>query len=418
MKPLSEMIVLCKDSGGLGVEHAVAMGKAAKECIYFNNWQDGFCESRKYFMGRGFENIKKTLYFDDELDRADMVMYTDIGFGDEANRLRKAGKPVFGAGDAEKFENHRFAFRALQKKIGLYPAPYKTYQAKGIDDLIDYLGKHQKQYVKVDNAFRGDCESFPAESYEEVKSHIDNLRVKFGPFSDVVPFIVEDMIDSKAEIGFDGFFSNELIRPVLWGIEAGKAYIGKFDHVLPVPLEDCITKFGTELKKRNCHGALSVEMRMLSKDKGVLIDPTMRPAYNLSVGYPEWIKNYPKVVKAVAFNEPITIEQRAKYVGGAPLYVKNEEEWVEWNFPKSIRDEGKIKFREGAKKGGKYYAIRKCNSAAFIISWGNSIEGVIKDIKRTADKVKATDINKDCVLNLENEIIPQIKALHRMGVNF
>jgi len=46
-----------------------------------------------------------------------------------------------------------------------------------IEHLIDYLKKHPKQYVKVDNPFRGDCESFPAESYEQVRTHIDRLRV-------------------------------------------------------------------------------------------------------------------------------------------------------------------------------------------------------------------------------------------------
>jgi len=418
MKPLSELIVLFKDSGGLGIEHAVAMGKAVKECIYFNTWQDGFCESKKYFLGRGFENIKKTLYFDDEVDRADLIVYPDIGYGDNANRLRKEGKIVFGAGEAEKFENHRFAFRALQKKIGLYPSPYKTYQARGIDDLVDYLRKNGKQYVKVDNAFRGDCESFPADSYEAVKSHIDNLRVKFGPFSDVVPFIVEDIVETKVEVGIDGFFSGELIRPSLWGIESGRAYIGRFDQVLPPALEDCITKLGPELKKRNYRGAISTENRMLSKDKSVMIDPTCRFAFNLSVGYTEWIKNYPDLVWKVANNEPVTIEPRAKYVAGAPLYVKNEEEWVEWNFPKELREQGKIKFRECAKKGGKYYAIRGCNSAAFIISWGNTLDGVIKDIQATAEKVNATDIDKLKVLNLENEIIPQIRAIRKMGVAF
>jgi hypothetical protein len=418
MKPLSEMVVLVKDSGGLGIEHAVAMGKAVKECIYFNTWQDGFCESKKYFMGRGFENIKKTLYFDDEVDRADLIMYPDIGYGDNAARFRKEGKVVFGAGDAEKFENHRFAFRALQKKIGLYPAPYKTYQAKGIDDLISYLQKHPKQYVKVDNAFRGDCESFPADTYESVKSHIDYLRVKFGPFSDVLPFVVEDMIDSKAEIGIDGFFSGELIRPSLWGIEAGKCYLGRFDQVVPPALEDCISKLGPELKKRNYRGAISTENRMLSKDKSVMIDPTCRFPFNLSVGYTEWFKNYAELVYKVANGEPVTIQPKAKYVGGAPLYFSCEEEWVEINFPKSLRDEGKIKFRECAKKGGKYYAIRGCNSAAFIISWGNSIEQVFNDIKASVEKVNATDINKVFVKNLEDEIMPQVLAIRKMGIIF
>ena len=418
MKPLSEMVVLVKDSGGLGVEWACSMAPAVKEVIYFNTWQDGFCESRKWMLGRGFEGIKKTLYFDDEVDRADLILYTDIGYGDEANRFRKAGKAVFGAGDAEKFENHRFPFRALQKKIGLYPAPYKTYQAKGIDDLIAYLKAHPKQYVKVDNAFRGDCESFPADTYEAVKTHIDGLRVAFAPFDDSVPFIIEDMIDSKAEVGIDSFFSGALIRPCLWGIEAGKCYLGRFDQILPAVMEDCISRLGPEMKKRGYAGAFSTENRLLSKDRAIMIDPTMRPAYNLSLGYGSWIKNFPEVVAKVANNESVTIEPRAKYVGGVPLYVKCERESVEWRFPKSLRDEGKIKFREGCKKGGKYYAIRGCNSAAFIVSWGNSIEAVFKDLKATAAKVEATDIDKMCLLNLEDKIMPQARALRRMGIPF
>jgi hypothetical protein len=60
---LKEKTLLVWDAGGLGADHAAALAPYYGETIYFNPYQRAFCESADYFVGRGFEGVRKTLYF-------------------------------------------------------------------------------------------------------------------------------------------------------------------------------------------------------------------------------------------------------------------------------------------------------------------------------------------------------------------
>jgi hypothetical protein len=243
------------------------------------------------------------------------------------------------------------------------------------------------------------------------------MEVTFGPYSDIVPFVVEDFIETKVELGLDSLWAGSLVRPTLWGFELGRSYIGHYSDELPPFMEEWVEKLKGPLNRRKYLGAMSIEGRITSPEKGYIIDMTMRPAYNLSIGYPSWIKNYAKVIWGVATGEPTAIEPVAPYVGGTPLYCNCDHHSIKWSFPKSMRDEGHIKFRECMKTGGSYWAIKDCNSAAFVTAWGNSVEDVISQIEELAEKVDADQMDKTRLKDLD-DLVEEIKDARSMGIKF
>ena len=412
MTTLKDKTALVWDTG-IGVEHAVRLAQDFGKVLYYTPTQRTFCESKDTFLGQGF--VKKVKYFNEAKKDADFIVFTDIGQGDMVDELREQSKVVFGAGQGEKFENHRFPFRVLQKKLGL--PTQKTQECIGISELKRYLSANPKQWVKVDNAYRGDCESFFAKEVSDVQGRLDKMVVDFGPFSETIPFIVEEDVKAIGQIGIDGFFYGDWIRPSLYGIEKGRSYVGVFADTLPVFFEDFMTKMKGPMNRRNYRGCFSSEHRVVSPDLAYMIDPTARPPYSLSLGYGSWIKNYSQVFWSVAQGKAIELEPRAKYVAGTPVYTNCEHKWVKWAVPRDLLDKGKVKFRECAKMGGSFWAIKGCGSAAFIISWGNTIEEAIRDVKKSAKLVECDDSDHTRVHDLD-EIAGEIQRLRSAGVKF
>ena len=397
---------------GNGIEHAVRLAKDFKRVMYCTPPSN---ETSQYFVGRGFEGVQKILYFFDEVDKADLVMCGDVGHGDLAHWLKQNGKLVFGAGHGERCEAHRYPMRQIQRQIGL--PTQKTALCKGFDALDKYIDKHPNQVVKFDNVLRdSNGESFVAKNREYADDHLHNLEVHFGPFADEQPVMVEEVIDG-IEIGFDGFFYGDWVRPCLWGIEEGSPYLGRYDMRLPPFLETCMTKLTPVLKAVDYRGAISVEMRVINKHKAYLIDMTCRFPYNLSMIFTESIENYSEVIWNVANGMPVELKPKARYVAGATVVVESDDEWSEIEFPPKLREEGKIKFGECACHNGKFYAIKGRKGQVWVQSMGSNIDTIIKEVISNCEKVDAINAKKDRSKALWN-IYEDIKKARRMGINF
>jgi len=184
---------------GLSVEHAARLAKDGHSVVYFTPWARGFPKFEEYAPGLNFDGLEKTLYFFDEVEKEDCIVFFDIGAGDLCNYLRKTtNKPVYGAGIGEKLENHRALLKEVMKKVGLPTPNYEV--IKGVPQLREYLKTHPNKYVKLD-IFRGDIESFGAKNYDSIKLYLDEIEVALGPFNETYEFVVEDFIDG-IEPGF------------------------------------------------------------------------------------------------------------------------------------------------------------------------------------------------------------------------
>ena len=392
---------------GQDVEHVARLARDGNEIRYFTPFAGSSIKFENYAPGLGFEKIDKIQYFFDSIDWADCITFFEIGAGDLASYLRRTTKiPVFGAGQAEKLENHREQMRQIQKDIGL-PTQH-TAIVTGVDNLRKYLKTHPNQVVKLD-IFRGDCESFIVKNYDRMEIFIDEIEVAFGPFNEQYQFMVEDIIEG-VEPGFDVFFNGkDYIKPYLWGFQVNESiYFGKYVNELPQPLQLVADKLKPMLQKYDYRGALSTEIRITKEGKPYLIDLTTRYPYPLSLIYTESIANYSEVIYKVAKGELVTIKPTGEYVGSLPMRAPHaEKHWVRMDFKGDINN---IKTRMAAKMNGIYYGIKGMPEVVCCIAIKNSLSQVMESLKETAHNIDVYSLDKDVIGSMEegNHIIDEM----------
>jgi hypothetical protein len=401
------------DTGG-GTFHVERLAKDFGQVYFFTPWADGNPKFENYCEGLGLKNVTKVLDPFNYIDKADLICFLDVGEGDKAAYFREKGKVVFGAGRGEKLEQDRFFMRKLQKELGL-PTQH-TVQVNGVKGLREYLKRNPDKYVKL-NIWRGNVESFYAKDYQSVEMILDEIETGFGPHKDEYKFLVEAPIPDAVEVGFDGFFNGkDFIRPLMWGVEAGRPYIGKVANELPWVLEDFIARITPELRKLDYRGAISNELRVVNAKKAYLVDLTCRFPYPLSCVYTENIENYSEVIYKVAAGEDVTIKPRGKYVGCLPLTSPHaKDNWLQLFFDE--KKSGRIKLNTPTKVGDNYYAVKGSDPVFNLVAIGNGVKDIITQLKDLTQEVEAFELDKSPVSVLYN-IKDELRKLRAMGVDF
>ncbi|MDD5340738.1 MAG: phosphoribosylamine--glycine ligase [Candidatus ainarchaeum sp.] len=117
---------------------AASVKKEGHEVRYFieNSDQKDVCD--------GF--VDKTDTWKDHTDWADVVVFDDVGFGEEAERLRKAGKAVVGGSVyTDKLELDREFGQAEMKSAGISIIP--RWNFANFDEAVDFIKKNPDRYV-------------------------------------------------------------------------------------------------------------------------------------------------------------------------------------------------------------------------------------------------------------------------------
>ena len=122
---------------------------------------------------------------------------------------------------------------------------YKT--IKGINSLSEYVKENEDVWVKI-NKFRALTETFKSENEYLSRPEIDLLRSDSGLMGSEIVFVVEEPIETEAEIGYDGFFSNgRFPKKCLYGVEIKDvAYCGKIINYEQLP--QCAKDINEKLK--------------------------------------------------------------------------------------------------------------------------------------------------------------------------
>jgi len=422
---------------GLSVEHAVRIAKDGNNVKYFTPYIKAFPQFEDYAFGLGIEGIDKVKTFFDEVDTADILMFPDIGAGDLCDYFKKQGRIVYGAGKrGEDLENHRFETRKLQFKLGL--PTQKTILVKGVEGIRNYfLGNLQKEdfeyiegqkgikeflqqkgnvFVKLD-VFRGDVDSFYGKDYDSVELILDEIESSFGPFKNEYNFVIEEAIEGL-EPGLDLFFNGqEFLKPYILGYEHDKAcYVGFVTNELPTSLQRVLEKLTPVLREMNYQGAISLEFKIPKTREPYLIDFCCRFPYPLSAVYTLAIKNYTEVITNIALGKLVNLDIQSKYIACLPLNSsKAEKRWVKLDFDEKLRD--KIKIRMACKVSDNYYGVRGMETVFVLVTEGDDIDKIIKELSELSDKVNAPSLNKDVVGGL-NFIKEDIKKGYSLGINF
>lgn len=375
---------------GIGWEHARAFTKDGWRVIIHRPTLSSSFPILKYVIpGFGFDGIRiGDLWTELLKDDVDLVLILDLPTGGLGDYLRQyLHIPCLGGGIAERLELDRVWAKRVLRKYGI-PTP-KAYVVRGIENLKRLLKELDGNGVIKIDTFRGDFETKVTSSYEEAEQMIAGIYQTFGPYANVVRFIVEEKIPDSVLIGGDWVFDGEKFwTPYHFSLEIRPHCIGKWvESSIPI-LDEVKERMERLLKDLEYRGFYSNELLYQpTTGKGYLIDQNVRPPYPLSLSFPVVIKNYTDLLykaSTTGFGEN-KVQVDYPFVGIVAIYASaDEKNWI----PVKIKDNfTSIRWRSATMIDGIPYIVPTDNIAGVVVGVGNSVEELLHDLEKQFEQV-------------------------------
>lgn len=411
------MKYLVLDDGSFCEASSALSDKGKNEVNYKTVWEKSYASFLDWVPGLGFDGLKKIKHYAEIAKDMDCIVCFDVNQNDDLVLLKQMfpKKSFFGAGLGEELESNRWGMKKLLKRMGLDVMP--SWRCKGVDALRKVLSENvEDAFVKID-IFKKDFESFHAERNEETEQRLDRIEADFDVFKNERTFIVEKTIKAPCEAGCDLIFNgNDFVKPYIYGYELSKVgYVGCVSETLPAPLKATMDKFVPELRRLDYRGMISTEEKVVSEKEHYVLDICSRGALPLSIGYTEWIKNWPEVVYKVGLKQPVRLSIPHKYVAAFPLSsAENKDKYLKIHL--KAKDRNRVKFWFPCKKGEDYYSIAGSEFAVVLLGWGNSVDEAIDSCIKSADLVDFE--GKECNFEKLTGIKKQIDVGKKVGIPF
>lgn len=391
------------DFSGENLEHAVTHAKEYKHVYYYTSWEaDHSFRDRAVGMGMA-KNITKVEEYWHYMDTADLIAYVDIGGEGEAHYLKThkrpdgSSYPLYGAGLGERLERERAASHKIQEAIGLKSPPFTS--VKGVKALRDHFSSNPDEYVKSDTTTRADLETWHAFHPEAIEIMLNNIEAGSGPYKEDREFLVEKAIKADMEVGFDAFFSgHQFLRPIMWGVERGRPYAGKFSDKLPDYMEEYITKISSILRDLDYRGAISTEFR-----DEFCCDLTCRFPSPLGIIHTKALENYCDVIWACAHKQIVKLRPASKYVLGCNIKCDyGDEHWLPLLIPKEYKDN--VTLFGACRKGELDYIVPGQSGQIYIVVFGESIDKLYDQVAKIAESIEGHEIDASPLYHLSKAI--------------
>jgi hypothetical protein len=386
--------------------------------LVYSPWESAFPVYNSFILGKGLANVERVDSIWKEYGKVDVFYFPDLFMGDFQDWLRSKGKAVFGAGSGEEMELYRDRMKYLQGDLGL---PINKFQVlTGLDSLRETLQERKNVMVKT-NIMRGHIETFKHESYDLTKPLLDELEHSLGVYKDDMTFIIEDVIESIVEIGYDGFVMDGLYpEKALFGIEIKDcAYIGTVVDFLKLPkqLLKIMRALSPTFKEYAYRGSYTNEVRIGIDREGYLIDQTCRNPSPPTALQLEIYDNFPDIVWNIAHG--VMPEIRAKYKYGCEIIIKSDFAKTEPQaiyFPGQYNNFVKIK-NHTVRKGVHYYIPQTAEMEEIggVVGMGNTVDEAIKQATTIAKEVKGYCVS--CNLQGLEEAKEEIAKLKAAGIS-
>ncbi len=410
------------DPGGLYVEIAEALSDNGKNKVFYHtSWASAFPSWVNYAPGLNFEHLQKEKWLY-KMEEVDCIVFPDVHSGDLCYFARKLfpKKSIFGNGKGEILEANRLGLKKILEKLNL---PVQHYEhIVGMPKLKEYIKKNPDKFIKTD-IFRSEergMNSFHAKNFDTSEEIFKQISYAFGPFDEIVDFIVEDRIPTDVEVGIDGFYSAGIGygENMFVGYEHNKAcYLGKLTPYkdIPIPLKETLDKFKPVLDMLDYRGAISTEEKIVDKIKHYFLDICARFLSPSEVMY-SLCKNYPQMIMDIGSNKPFKIDIPWKYVACSPIDSTHAEN----HYVRTLvdtKDRKNIKFKTVGCVGKAYYAIPGNETVAVAIGYGNTIDEAIKMSIHYSEKVSGYGVSNLVVRDFE-EIKSKIMKGKKVGIDF
>lgn len=419
VKLSGELTVCVVDNiGGCYVNIAQELSKYFKKVYYHSVNQNPFPMLSMSSIGVGYDNIERTNEFWSNLEQYDIVIFPDIYFKDWGNRLRKLGKMVWGGCPSEDLETDRHLFKDELTSMGMNVVDTKY--IVGLKKLKKYLKDKDDKWIKI-SYFRGNMETFHHVNMNQSMVWLENLTVSLGPLGEELEFIVEDTVESIAEVGCDGWSINgQFTENQIWGIETKDcSYVGTWVPIsaLPSPINEVNTKFAPVLNKYQHTGFYSTEIRVGKDGLNYFTDPCMRAGSPPSATYLQMVSNWDEIIINGCKGIVIEPKFRAKY--GCELIIKSTYCYCNY-LPITIPDEYKdnVKLKGSFRYDDQDYivpfdqgGINEMDAFGSIVVIGDNVDEILNKAIEIAKSLECYGLTYDSdALNRSKQSINKITA--------
>jgi hypothetical protein len=329
--------------GGLFPFTATTLAKSFGKVYYYSPYQsDAFPLSRKALWGMGLPNVERTNDFFTHVEESDILVFPDVGMGDLQSYLKRQGKAVWGAGDAEIIELDRVFLKKWQMQNDLRIP--RTWIIHGVNALREHLSnpENNNQYVKV-STWRGDLESKHHQNNWLSQTWLDFLTHQLGPNKERITFVVESAIEDAVESGWDGISIDGAYPSFgLTGWEnKDTSYIGMVTPYSDCPpvLREVNDKLAPFFKSLGARTLFSTEVRVIADGSGYLIDIAMRNGSPPSECMQNIFSNWGDIIGYGAQGVMVVPEPAAKFA--AQIVLRSdwaENDFLPIRFPSEYRD--------------------------------------------------------------------------------
>lgn len=419
MKPASDVTAVICDYGSFQ-SLAETMALSCKKVYYHSPCEEEFEDLEDFCIGDGMDDVTR---LDDVMDDTDifksidLFIFPDIGYTGLQRYLRGIGKKVWGSMGADRLETSRTDFLDTLKKLKLPIVPYVV--CTGLAALAEHLKTVKNKWVKV-NRWRKQKETWKHIDMEHTIPILCQMAVDFGGWADKAVFVVQDTIESDAEIGYDGWCVNgQFPKSSFQGYEfKNELYLGSLlDYKkLPEPVRFINESIAPTLKEFGYQNFMATEIRM-KKGTPYFIDPTLRMPGQTGEQMLETCLNLADVIWHGANGELIEPEFGAKFAVEATMHYTTETKaWKALRIPESVKQWCKL-YHYCVDKDGMYqFPPHKSDEVGVIMGLGDTIEEAIDHLKDNFKLLK----NEPLSIEVAGfaELLKSVHEAEKQGLEF
>lgn len=376
---------------GLFVGFALRIAPAFKELLYWSPWQSAFPKSNQLLPGDGFDEMTRVKHLFDAIEKADLIIFPDVYYGDLQEKLVRDGKLVWGSRRGEILELNRMRSKKILQEHGVQPS--FAVPVRGLENLRSYLKEHENVFVKI-SANRGDFETFHSSRYELTEPKLDELEHKLGAKKQIAEFVVEDAIEPAEEWGIDAFcIDGQWPVRTFAGFESKDvAFVGRvieWDEI-PEYLRAPNEKLSPFFAKHSYRGFFSTELRITPERETFLIDPCCRLPSPPNEIQQMVFDNWPDIIASGA--KGIMVEPNTVHKYGVCAMIHSsfaDQNWQSVLFPESVRPF--VKLRNHCKIDGVDYVVPQSvglPEIGAVIGLGETLDEAMEHLEENAEQIE------------------------------
>ena len=370
-------------------------------------------------VGHGLENVEVVPeVFGAHFEEVGLFIFPDLHHGALQVQLEKMGKRVWGGRHGEDFEHQRELMKRRMESLGL---PVQTWKRLvGMQALRAHLAENENQHVKV-NRWRGLTESFFVQNLELAGEKLADLEHSLGAFRESFPFIVEDDLPDRVEIGLDTYcIDGAYPTRTMCGIEAKD--IGYVCQVMdwpkiPEPIRRWNEKLAPAFRRVGYRGFLSNEVRIGEDHEPYMIDATTRMPSPPGELEQELITNLAEVMWAGAAGELIEPQMAGEW--GVEVILKSNfarENHQRVEVPKAVQPF--VKLYNYCQVDGVQYSLSQHEDMpeiGAVVGYGKTLDEAVAMVKKIGESVEGFGVKFS--LGPVDAVKEQISQMVKIGIS-